>query len=338
MQAIVVSLLAIACTLGGSACREANPAREARAIIGGDLAPHETSVVLLVSYPPDQGSLFLCTATVVNPTQLITAAHCVDTPNHPDHTYGVFLGANSADVVLNELLAVKQIDYPSTYVQATSFADIALITLVSPLALAPVPLVVTPPAPSLVGTPARLVGYGRDDYNDSSSAGPKRWVDTTVASIEDQFLVIGDVNRHTCIGDSGGPAMSLDDSPPRLIGVNSNGPFGCTGASSFTRLDRHADWLSAHLVAPPTPDLGGADLAPPPTPDLAKADLASSDLARTDLAGTDHAGADLANAPDLHHTGATNRGDGCQTLPSAAPSLLSNVLLLLALGFVRTRR
>lgn len=312
---------------------------EARAIIGGDLAPHETSVVLLVSYPPDQSSLFLCTATVVNPTQLITAAHCVDTPNHPDHTYGVFLGDNSADVVLGELLAVKQIDYPSTYVQATSFADIALITLVSPLGLEPVPLVMTEPQPSLVGTAARLVGYGRDDYNNSSSAGPRRFVDTTVASIEDQFLVIGDANRHTCIGDSGGPGMSLDFSPPRLLGVNSNGPFGCTGASSFTRLDRHATWLMAHLVASPTPDLGGADLATTAL-DLGKPDLLKADLARVDLSATDLAGADLNDepSPDLHQEGGTNHGDGCQTLPGATPSLPSCAFILLALAFVRARR
>lgn len=335
MQAIVVSLLAIGFGLAGAACRELRPVRETRAIIGGDLAPHETSVVLLVSYPPDQGSLFLCTATVVNPTQLITAAHCVDTPNHPDHTYGVFLGDHSADVVLTELLSVKQIDYPSTYVQATSFADIALVTLDAPLALAPVPLVLTTPQPSLVGTPARLVGYGRDDYNDSSSAGPKRFVDTTVASIEDQFLVIGDVARHTCIGDSGGPGLSLDFSPPRLLGVNSNGPFGCTGASSFTRLDRHATWLADHLVPAATPDLAAADLMT--SPDLAKPDLAKPDLANADLAGEPPSD-DLGDAVDLRRGSSGSRGDGCQSVGGSLPSSPSSAFLVLALAFVRTRR
>ncbi len=290
VQVFALSLLATACTPRAPGARRL-------AIIGGDLAPLETGVVELVSYPPSQSTLFLCTATLVHPRQLMTAAHCVDAPNHLDHTFGVFVGTDATNVDLDALLPVAAVDYPSTYDPSDSTADVAVITLVDPLALPIHAPILDPLEASVVtGRAARLVGYGRSDYNDVSSAGLRRAVTTTVATLEPKFLVIGDATKHTCIGDSGGPAFDVGPgatSPPRLLAVNSNGPFGCTGASSFTRLDLHATWLQDHLLVDPAPDLG-TDAATS-APDLLAGDLRAADLRGADL----RAGADGATIPDL---------------------------------------
>ncbi len=325
VQEGVRSLLLLALASTAACAPGGQPGVQRQAIIGGALAPGEGSVVQLVSYPPAQDTLFLCTATVVHPRQLITAAHCVDGVNHPDHTFGVFLGADATNLDLTSLLSVKQLDYPFEYRQSDSYADVALVTLDAELSGLPAhPLIIAPPAPSLVGSAARLVGYGRSSYDVVDSAGPRRAVDTTVAAIEDQFLVIGDVDRHACIGDSGGPAFAIgpgSTSPPGLLGVNSNGPFGCTGASSFTRLDRHADWLAAHLLVEPTPDL-----APPP-------DLTPPTVEAPDLGGS----TDLDSKEDSPGPGGRDAG-GCQAASSAVPGGFAPLLALLLAAAWRRRR
>lgn len=341
VQVFALSLLATACT-------PPSPHAIRRAIIGGDLAPDETGVVELVSYPPSQNTLFLCTATVVHPRQLMTAAHCVDAPNHPDHTFGVFVGTDATAVDLGALLPVAAVDYPSTYDPTDSTADVAVITLVDPLALPIHAPILDALQASVVGRAARLVGYGRSDYDDVGSAGLRRAVTTTVASLEPKFLVIGDATKHTCIGDSGGPAFDVGPgatTPPRLLAVNSNGPFGCTGASSFTRLDLHATWLQDHLIVDPVPDLGSnaADAAAG-APDLRVGDLRSGDL---DPALGDGASApapddlldpaDGASPADDLARGPRRKSGGCAVGGGAPDAGLLFVVLLLASRACRWR-
>src|SRR5258708_37544601 len=60
------------------------------AIIGGSRDRGDPAVVMLVSYPPDQSTAYTCTASLIAPTILLTAAHCVDAAHHPRYLFGVF--------------------------------------------------------------------------------------------------------------------------------------------------------------------------------------------------------------------------------------------------------
>src|SRR5688572_27580639 len=85
-----LALLAALLPLG--ACTSLTLAEEQQEIIGGTRSFGVTSTMLLVSYPPDRSYLVTCTAVLISPDVLLTAAHCVDEPNHPNHIYGVFTG------------------------------------------------------------------------------------------------------------------------------------------------------------------------------------------------------------------------------------------------------
>src|SRR4051812_40415030 len=77
--AVPALLLAVATTHAASA----GP------IIGGAVDTGDPAVVMLAAYPTDHSTLFTCTAVVISPTALLTAAHCVD---HPGFQFGVFFG------------------------------------------------------------------------------------------------------------------------------------------------------------------------------------------------------------------------------------------------------
>jgi len=52
--------------------------------------------MMLVGYPPDRSIVHTCTAVLVAPTVLLTSAHCIDEPPHPDYLYGVFTGDDAS--------------------------------------------------------------------------------------------------------------------------------------------------------------------------------------------------------------------------------------------------
>ena len=133
-------------------------------IIGGSPAPDDGAVVWLVSYPSDESSLSSCTASVIAPDVLLTAAHCVDPDEHPDHSYGVYFGADgSSYATISELIpqladiasATMHPDYDPT---PPFTADIALVTLAEPTTVAPLPIWVLPIPPPK--SPLALLGSG----------------------------------------------------------------------------------------------------------------------------------------------------------------------------------
>ena len=90
--ALATALLAGACELGTG---EPDQCTEVAAVIGGTAATADDAVVLLAAYPPERDTWYSCTASVIAPGLLLTAAHCVDAPNHPDFLYGAFLGQDA---------------------------------------------------------------------------------------------------------------------------------------------------------------------------------------------------------------------------------------------------
>src|SRR3954470_12207916 len=65
-------------------------------IIGGTVTTGDPAVVLLVSYPPDLSTFDTCTAALIAPDALVTAAHCVDAKHHPGYLFGVFTGPDAS--------------------------------------------------------------------------------------------------------------------------------------------------------------------------------------------------------------------------------------------------
>lgn len=264
-------------------------------IIGGALAPNDTSTVLLVSYPQDKSVQDNCSAVIVSDTTLLTAAHCIDATNHPGYSYGVFLDADASVYpklvdILPHLLAVKAVHAHPSYDGDT--ADIGVVELMAPTSVSPMPIQFTALPAQLTNLPARIVGYGQTVYGTYNQV--RYGADTTVVGLGDtDSVVVGDDAKHGCLGDSGGPAILNG----HVIGVDSHGPVGCTGASYYRRTDAYASFLSQYVTPPPSP---GTDAGV----------VSSGPEAGTDNPATGNGG-----------------GGGCSTSSGAGPLVLLALLL-----------
>jgi hypothetical protein len=232
-------------------------------IIGGKADPGDPAVMLLVSYPADESTLDTCTAALISPTVLITAAHCVDAATHPGHIFGVFAGPDASaygtvTALKPKLLAVASVHIPISYNPAPPFrADLGVVVLAQPVDVAPLPINRAVLKPELVGTPARIVGYGQvtpGKYNVK-----KNEATTVVQSIgPEDTVIVGDSMRRSCIGDSGGPALVMIDGVETILGVDSyTETSGCLEPANYRRTDVFTTFLDMYAPPPAPPSDGG---------------------------------------------------------------------------------
>lgn len=251
------------CLIALSACSLPSVAETEHEIIGGTASNGASATVLLVGYPPSRNIAHNCTAVLVAPTVLLTSAHCIDAPNHPNYLYGVFPGADAnMDPFLTTLepmlLPVTSVHpHPQYSPTLPFFADIGVVILASALPVAPLPMRRATLDASINGRPAQIIGYGQTTYQQSNQ---KRFeAMTTVVGIENDTVIVGDSTKHGCLGDSGGPAI-VDGV---LIGIDSYGPTGCTGPAHYRRVDSFLPFIDTY-VPPPS---GGPDAGPGAGPD-----------------------------------------------------------------------
>ncbi len=219
------------------------------AIVGGTPTTGDPNVYML--FIRSSAGSSLCTATLIAPRTLLTAAHCVD-PR--------LQGATSLSLIATNAPSEAQVQWGVNTVRVaetrmhpgwnpTSLAnDIALILLSTPQTS------VTPKpwnAESLAGfggRPVRAVGYG--STGNGQGSGTKRTVDLTLRQLTQTLLWLGNfVNKGICHGDSGGPTFhTFADGVERVVGVHSftRGEDCVDGAD--TRVDAYRDfvrqWLS----------------------------------------------------------------------------------------------
>lgn len=246
-----------------AACSAPEPTGEASSpIVGGSDDGGDPAIVMLVSIPPDGMTFDTCTASLIAPDVLLTAAHCVDPSTHPGATFGVFTGPDAsafstAQKLAPELVKVKSVHVHPDYDPSPPFtADLGVAVLDAPLDLTPLPIARSAPNPSITGTPARIVGYGQTVYNELNLQ--KHQADTVVASIgADDTLVVGDVKHKSCVGDSGGPALVVMDGVETILGVDSYAETkGCLEPAHYRRTDLYTSFIDPYAPPPPVADAG----------------------------------------------------------------------------------
>lgn len=246
-----------------SASCDADDASTSSAIIGGTPSTN-ASVVMLVSYPPDQSVLLTCSAAVIAPTVLLTAAHCVDPMTHPDHVFGVFLGADATTdatpaKIASKIVAVSKTTMHPDYDRNPPFtADIAIVELAAPVSVPPLPVATAALPPSIVGAEARIVGYGETHYDDPNYV--RREALTTIAAIDPgDTITVGDAQHRSCVGDSGGPALTKMAGVETIVGVDSYADLkGCLEPAHYRRTDAYAAFLAPYLPSSGEGGAGGA--------------------------------------------------------------------------------
>jgi secreted trypsin-like serine protease len=218
-------------------------------IIGGTVDTGDPSVVAILARQPGAQSGSLCTGTVIAPTKVLTAAHCVDPKVvGAGNVFTVHVGTNLS----GQQLAVAGVAWDPAFDvnNLTGGHDIAVVTLAQPAALKPLPI------GSVQAGAIRLVGYGMATHVSHplvpSGAGTKRTVTTTVNGADARLIHIGDSNHQTCHGDSGGPAFQIVNGVETVVGVTSYGSDLQGGAVCFyggydTRVDAYTGFIAANL-------------------------------------------------------------------------------------------
>jgi secreted trypsin-like serine protease len=221
------------------------------AIIGGTPTTGDPAIVALYAQKPGETKGSLCTAEIISPTVVLTAAHCV----HPELVgagaqFSVLTAANLTDPNKpSPRLAVKETHFDPQFSRTniTNGHDIGVAILAQPTTIQPIPFNRAALTSAMVGQPARIVGYGLNDGFQQKGAGIKRTATVKLNGYDDKLVRTGDWIRRICSGDSGGPVLMKINGKETIVGVNSFGFIFCLGQGYSTRVDRYTSFIDKYL-------------------------------------------------------------------------------------------
>lgn len=239
MRNLLVSSLLLASTIA-----HAGPVETP--VVGGTSVPagKYPDVALVVS------PMALCTGTLIAPTVVLTAGHCIDT--QPKE---VLLGSVDYTKPEGEVIAVKSATaYPSWETEL----DVGVLVLEHASKARPRPIASACTVKDLVNDArVTLVGFGLTSAagtGDNSKLHETKLVVTDATCTDDGDgceanvapngeFVAGGAGKDSCFGDSGGP-IYLDNA---LIGVVSRGigtqAQPCGGGGVYVRADAALAWI-----------------------------------------------------------------------------------------------
>jgi secreted trypsin-like serine protease len=206
-------------------------AAPAFAITGGTLDGNGHPAVALLLADRGNGPEPDCSAALVAPRVLVTAAHCAEgtSSNRVEVTFdSVFAGGSSS------VFAGTLSPDPAWSPGAKDTHDLAVVVLDDPAPVAPLSL----PQPgtldkqALRGAELVNVGYG---YFDRTFVfdGYRRVSTSSFTSLKPSELKLSQKPGGVCFGDSGGPRLL----GTTVVAVTSTGNNNCTGQSTSYRLD-----------------------------------------------------------------------------------------------------
>jgi hypothetical protein len=244
-----ISILAVAATLVAVAVATA-PANPANAIINGT----ETSPAYYPYFVKVSSSTGLCGGTLIAPTAVLTAAHCLyGESGSPQLTFPGRGTVAGGEVFLHPL-------YDGDF---TDGYDVAVVTVAQSFG-APVAQAGAPwdPGAYQADQYATIMGYGHNTPDGGSGTFRTAIVpvrsDSDMADIYDPWYWVDDWKEPlmigagigqitTCIGDSGAPLIK-QRTYPVVIGVVSFGNGGCGTAGAFAEIaNQQLAWIASRV-------------------------------------------------------------------------------------------
>jgi secreted trypsin-like serine protease len=241
------TLLVVGLALGTIHCSELGESPHP-AVLKGHIDKSDDAVVLMTS-----GSMN-CTGTVIAPTYVLTAAHCVAAAGDP-RTHSIRAGGVKVARVHTPSGAIEQVE--SDVFQN----DLAVLELAQPISVTPIPINFDASVADGVDS-VRAIGYGvTGTYKQDNGV---RRDGTARVTHSSQFLATVPGTGGICYGDSGGPALANVGGSEVIVGVTSYvSQHECErGRGVFVRTDRHRDFLAQFTGETSAPPKQNA--APPP--------------------------------------------------------------------------
>lgn len=214
------------------------PAALSKVILGGESCESPLSFgITKVLITAQDGSLELCSGSLIGSKSVLTAAHC-------------FIEATNVDLLINsseEWLSVPYTIHPNYRRDdqlGALFSDVAIVHLPTPSSQVPIRLDRNY-VPN-IGETLRVFGFGRSTSN---SIGELSAGNVIVDKVTQNHIysVFEGSSDNPCFGDSGGPAIALI-SPPTIVGVVSTGSIQNCGKGDqtlYTNLAEKSisDWI-----------------------------------------------------------------------------------------------
>lgn len=221
-------------------------------IIGGTADTADPAIIALFAHKEGDNQGSLCTSTLIAPTVLLTAAHCVSPQTVGEGmTFVALTGPSLVDSTNpSGQIAVAETHFDPEFDSNNlpNGHDIAVAILAQPYAgVTPMPWNKGAIPSSLAGTKVRAVGYGLNNGIGQSGAGVKRQAQIKLNSIDSKMISTGSAISGICSGDSGGPILAKINGVETIIAVNSYGLIFCLGASHSTRVDAYKSFVEQYV-------------------------------------------------------------------------------------------
>jgi len=252
---------------------------EGRAVVFGKTAPgeksplYQSSAAIVIKNPETTQVHQHCSAVILGPQTLISAAHCFKKTATRDQTLAVRLGHRPLEQPIEEV-AIAKVFHESTETNKSDallalwppgltrahpnkkvHVDLAIVVLQKPITNSwSIPAKINPAQP-----PARFLGrfagYGASDIADYSIGG---WLQEAILPIKPKqnHPLMKSIKAERafapspCLGDSGGGLFYGQDNTSnlKLIGILITTHPDCTyGRASFENLYYHRRWLKKQL-------------------------------------------------------------------------------------------
>lgn len=206
-------------------------AAPAAAITGGSLDGNTHPAVALLLADRGNGLEPDCSAALVSPTVLVTAAHCA--AGAVSASVGVSFDSRYVAGSSQVLPGTLVVD-PAWSPAAKDTHDLAVVLLAAPTGVQPLalPQQGALEKPALKGAELVSVGYG---YFDRTFVfdGFRRFALSSFTSLKPTELKLSQKPGGVCFGDSGGPRLFGST----VVAVTSTGNRNCTGQTVSYRLD-----------------------------------------------------------------------------------------------------